>query len=84
MTDIHSYPENPLIRSVIERVFAILVCSFIIVLGTHYPDLWNDVLGTINFSWIIYYIAWALAFWSIFRMVNGLYMIYKHDKSADI
>lgn len=83
MTDRHSYPVDPLIRIVIEKFATILVCSFVIFLGNHEQELWNQVLEEINVSYLIYYLAWGVVFYSVYRMSIVLVMIAKHDKSAD-
>lgn len=83
MSDKHSYPVDPLIRIVIEKFVTIIVCSFIIFLGNHSPTLWHMVLEEINISFIIYYLAWGLVFYSIYRMSIALVMILKHDNLAD-
>lgn len=83
MTDKHSYPTDPLIVVVIEKFVTLLVCSFIIFLGNHSPTLWNMVIRELAISFLIYYLAWGVAFYSLYRMAQALVMIRFHDKSAD-
>lgn len=84
MSDKHSYPVDPLIRIVLEKFATILVCTFIIFLGNHEPDLWRQVLKEINVSYLIYYLAWGVVFYSFYKMSIALVMILKSDKMANI
>jgi len=83
MSDKHSYPIDPLIKIIIEKIFTILVCSFIIFIGNHSPELWNTVITEIGVSFLFYYIAYGVAFYSIYRMVIAIVMIWKHDYKVD-
>lgn len=79
----HSYPFNPLFNIVIEKFATILVCTFIIYLGNHEPILWESVLEELNISYLIYYLAWAVIMYSIYKISLAIVMMKNRDSANE-